>query len=65
MQPHMENPAALAACGVPEVSLAAGKIDPESNRTVIKLQASVLTRRCAISWAMAAVVAPFAFGEGA
>lgn len=60
--PQMENPA-LAARGVPVFSLAAGKIDPESNRTVLNLQAAAISRRCAISIAMAAIVAPFAFGE--
>jgi hypothetical protein len=61
--PPMENPATLAACGAPEVSLAAGKIDPESKSPLIDIQARRLTRRCAISLAMAAAVAPLVYGE--
>ncbi|MGY2988722.1 hypothetical protein ACVI1K_006069 [Bradyrhizobium sp. USDA 4508] len=61
--PGMENPA--VAGRAPEVSLAVSKIDPEYASPLLKLQAARLTRRCAISFAMAAVVAPFMHGDGA
>jgi hypothetical protein len=64
MQPHMENPA-LAARGVPATDLAGGWINPENSPTLRKLQASRLTRRCAISFAMASIVAPLLHGEAA
>jgi hypothetical protein len=35
----------------------------ESKAPLIKLQAARLTRRCAISMAMASIVAPLVFGE--
>jgi hypothetical protein len=63
MNQKMENPA-LAARGVPEVSLAARKIDPELTSPLLTLQAARLSRRCAISLVMAATVAPHVFGEG-
>ena len=61
--PHMENPATLAACGAPELDLAGAMICPESKSPLINLQARRLTRRCAVSLAMAAIVAPLVFGE--
>jgi hypothetical protein len=61
--PHMENPAGQG--GAPGVSLAAGKIDPESNRPILNQQAGVLTRRCAISMGLALALAPMIYGEGA
>jgi hypothetical protein len=61
--PKKENPA--GGRGVPEVSLAAGKIDPEFNPSLRKLQAARLTRRCAITLAMASIVAPLLHGEAA
>ncbi|SHM41311.1 hypothetical protein [Bradyrhizobium lablabi] len=36
---------------------------PESNLSLLHLQASRLTRRCAITTAMAAILAPLVFGE--
>jgi hypothetical protein len=39
-------------------------INSEDIRTVRSLQVATLTRRCAISVALAAVVAPLVFGEG-
>lgn len=35
----------------------------EANQNPLNLQVALLTRRCAISAAMAAAVAPLAFGE--
>lgn len=61
--PHMENPATLAACGAPEVDLAGALINPESKSPLISMQARRLARRCAISLAMAAIVAPLIYGE--
>ena len=63
MHHHMEIPATLGACGVPVVDIAAGKIDPETNPSLLNLQASRLTRRCAITATMAAIIAPLVFGE--
>ncbi len=57
------NPAALAACGVPGIDLAGASIEPESKSPLADLQARRLTRQCAISLAMAAILAPLAFGE--
>ncbi|WP_143046577.1 hypothetical protein [Bradyrhizobium erythrophlei] len=37
----------------------------ESKAPLVKLQAARLTRRCAISLAMASIVAPIVFGEAA
>lgn len=65
MQPHNGNPATLAACGAPVTDLAGASIDPESKSPLANLQARKLTRRCAISLAMAAIVAPLVYGEGA
>jgi hypothetical protein len=63
MASHMENPA-LAARGVPNTDLLAGWIISEDNPPILSLQVSSLTRRCAISTALAAIVAPLLFGEG-
>lgn len=61
---QMENPA-LAARGVPKTDLClAGWINSEDNPPTRSLQVSSLTRRCAISAAMAAIVAALLFGEG-
>jgi len=62
MNHKKENPT-LAARGIPEVSLAAGKIDPEFTLPLITLQAVRLTRRCAISLSIAAVVASLHYGD--
>lgn len=63
MTTHMENPA-LAARGVPNTDLLTGGINSEDSRSTRSLQVAALTRRCAISTALAAVVAPLVFGEG-
>lgn len=63
MTTHMENPA-LAARGVPNTDLLTGGINSEDSRSIHALQVASLTRRCAISAVMAAVVAPLLFGEG-
>lgn len=62
MASQMENPA-LAARGVPESDLAGALIFPEYASPLVDLQARRLTRRCAISMAMAAIVAPMIHGE--
>ena len=61
---QMENPA-LAARGVPVTVQADGSNTPESKSPLRELQACHLTRRCAISFAMAIVVAPLFHGETA
>ncbi|MGY4260118.1 hypothetical protein ACVI1L_007186 [Bradyrhizobium sp. USDA 4516] len=62
MQPHKEN-AALAG-GVSEYDLATAlKCSEYISPTLHSLQARRLTRRCAISMAMASIVAPLVFGE--
>ncbi|MET4425847.1 hypothetical protein ABIB09_008272 [Bradyrhizobium sp. RT3a] len=61
MQPLMENPA-LAARGVPNSDLLAGSINSESTLSLRKIQASLLARRCAISFALAEALAPFIYG---
>jgi hypothetical protein len=65
MPSNMESPAALAArTGFPVTDLAGASINPESNSSLRTLQAVHLSRRCAISAAMATIVAPLIFGEG-
>ncbi|MGX1354531.1 hypothetical protein AB7M49_008156 [Bradyrhizobium elkanii] len=61
MTPKMEN-AALAG-GVSECDLATCKIISESKVSLRELQAAKLTRRCAISIAMAAIIVPHLYGE--
>ncbi|MCP1998137.1 hypothetical protein [Nitrobacter winogradskyi] len=63
MTTHMENPA-LVARGVPNTDLLTGGISSEDTNSIRLIQVSSLTRRCAISAVMAAVVAPLLFGEG-
>lgn len=62
MQPHMETPA-LAARGAPNSDQAGASICSDSTLPLRAIQASRLTRRCAISFAMAAIVAPLFYGE--
>lgn len=62
MSSKMENPA-RAARGVPVTVQADGSNNPESSAHLRELQASRLTRRCAISFAMASIVAPLMHGE--
>lgn len=62
MTTEMENPA-LAKRGVPVTDLAGASIFPEYASPLSDLQARRLTRRCAISMAMAAIVAPLVYGE--
>lgn len=57
------NPA-LAARGIPNTDLLESVIVSEFNTSVRPLQESLLTRRYAISTALAAAVAPLVFGEG-
>lgn len=63
MHLQMENPA-LAARGIPNTDLLGSGISSEDTNSTRLVQVSSLTRRCAISAAMAAIVAPLVFGEG-
>jgi len=63
MTPQMENPA-LAARGVPNSDLLGSGINSEFSPSLRPLQVALLTRRCALTVAMAAIVAPILFGEG-
>ena len=64
MQPHKENPA-LRGAGLPNTGHCfAGWITSEDSRSPHSLQVATLTRRCALSAAMAAVVASILYGEG-
>lgn len=60
-----QNPATLAACGAPVIDLAGASITSDNSHSTRTLQVARLTRRCAISAAMAAIVAPLAFGDAA
>jgi hypothetical protein len=64
MQPHMENPTA-ANCGAPKTDLAGALIVSDNTKSLRYFQARSLTRRCAISFAMASVLAPLLHGEAA
>ncbi len=59
----MENPA-LGSTGLPTSDPLGGGINSEDSRRTHTPQVTLLTRRCAISAAMAAIVAPILFGEG-
>jgi len=63
MQPHMEIPATLAACGAPESDLADASINPESKSSLLHLQARRLVRLYAVNAAMAEALAPLVFVE--
>jgi hypothetical protein len=63
MQPHMENPATLAACGAPKSDLAGASITSECTSPLRKLQASRLVRLYALNAAMAETIAPLVFLE--
>jgi hypothetical protein len=58
----MENPTA-ANCGAPKNDLVSNLIASDNTKSLRFIQAHTLTRRCAISFAMAAIVAPFLHGE--
>ena len=58
-----QNPETLAASGFRETDLAGLRVNRESSHSLEHLQAVRLTRRCAISLAMAAVLAPMIHGE--
>jgi hypothetical protein len=58
----MEKPA-LAARALPNTDLVDASISSECKAPLLKLQARNLTRRCAISFAMASVLAPLLHGE--
>lgn len=60
---QMENPA-LQGTGLPNTDLLGSGIISEDTSSIRLIQVSSLTRRCAISAVMAAVVAPLLFGEG-
>jgi hypothetical protein len=63
MQPHMEDPATLAACGAPVTDLAGALINPEYATPHLRLQASRLVRLYAVNSAMAETIAPLVFLE--
>lgn len=63
MQPHMEDPATLAASGAPNTDLAGASIASESKSSLLDLQASRLVRLYAINASMAETIAPFVFRE--
>lgn len=63
MGPEKESPA-LAARGNPETDLAGASICPDNRTALHQIQVARLTRRCAVTAAMAAIMAPFVFGEG-
>ncbi len=62
MSLQKENPA--GGRGLPNTDLLSSGISSEDSRSIRSLQVALLTRRCAISAAMAAIVAPILFGEG-
>lgn len=62
MSLQKENPA--GGRGLPNTDSLTGGINSEDRRLTRSLQVALLTRRCAISAAMAAIVAPILFGEG-
>ncbi len=62
MAPHMENPAALAACGAPKNDLANGSIASEFIALELQLQVSMLVRRVGVDAGMATTLAPMVFG---
>jgi hypothetical protein len=64
MSAHMEKPACVARA-VPVSDLAGASIDPETIADLRKLQARHLTRRCAVSMAMAVALVPLLHGEAA
>ncbi|RZN35511.1 hypothetical protein CWO90_03180 [Bradyrhizobium sp. Leo121] len=63
MHSHMKNPATLTTCGAPNDDLAGCLIASESTKSLRLFQARGLARRCAISVAMAAILAPLLYGE--
>jgi hypothetical protein len=63
MQPHMEDPATLAACGAPVTDLAGASICPEFKSSLLHLQASRLVRLYAVNSTMAETIAPLVFLE--
>lgn len=62
MQPHMEDPATLAACGAPNSDLAGASICSESTALHVQLQVSLLVRRVGLDAGTAATLAPMVFG---
>lgn len=60
----MEIPATLAARGAPKCDQAGSSIYPDNSHSIRALQVVRLSRRCAITAAMAAILAPLVFGEG-
>ena len=59
---EMENPAPLAAGRAPVTDLAGASITPDYKSPLLTIQAAQLTRRCALTAAMAETLAPLAFG---
>jgi hypothetical protein len=61
MPAKMEHPA-MRSQGVPVHDLAGASIEPENTHPLRELQARRLTRRCAISMALAVAVSPLVHG---
>jgi hypothetical protein len=59
----MENPATLAACGVPVTDLAGASITSDNSHSTLALQVSRLAILCAVNAAMAETLAPLVFLE--
>lgn len=63
MQLKKESPA--GGRGYPEAVLAGASNDPDHISALREIQAARLTRRCAVSRAMAETLAPLLYGEAA
>jgi len=63
MQYHNGNPATLATCGASKNDLAGASITSDNIKSLQLFQARQLMRRCAISFAMAAIIVPLLHGE--
>lgn len=59
---EMEIPATLAACRAPVTDLAGASITSDNSHSTRALQVARLTRRCAVTVAMAEALAPLAYG---
>jgi hypothetical protein len=64
MAPKAAKAGPVAGTDLRKSDLLASWIVSESKPPLIDLQAHALTRRCAMTVAMAAVLAPLVFGEG-
>lgn len=60
---HLQKEKGRPAEGSPIPKIVLGRNGAEDTKSLLNLQVAQITRRCAISAAMAAVVAPIMFGE--